>query len=174
MAQAGPRLRNLYVVFSQAGGKAGGAATPDFDNLEKAVLVPAEVAAFVVAGNLVEGVVSGAGGGTSTSPSQVQAWGGRVYTQDGDPSTAETTITSWVDYDLTKDKGIADIVDHLLSMDQGHKIAVIYDQRVRGQANSVRRVEIATASTVGAISDDDPTQFSFGYTRSSLNWTKSA
>ena len=173
MAQAGPRLRNLYVVPSQAGGKSTGAATANFDDLEKDTLVDSEVEAFVVAANLVEGVVSGSGGGTSTSPAQVSAWGGRVYTQDGDPSTGETTVTSWVDYDLTQDKGIKAINDMLLSMDQGHKIAVIYDQKVRGQSRSVRRVEIATASTVGAIDDADPTSFSFGYTRSKLNWVRS-
>lgn len=172
--------RKLYVVPAIADGKKAGNATADFDDLEKDALVSTEVDAFVIDANELRGPSGGAarGGGRSSTPNERPHWGREdPYLLGSTPTTAPTTVTVDIAYsdEDSAVNGLNKVTDLVLNkMEVDAKIAVIYDQRVRDVTNPIRRVEIGVVTSVGEISDDNPSQMTFAYRRTKRTFSKKA
>ena len=158
------KQRTLYVIPANVGGLAAGAATADYDDLEKTPLVPAEVDAFVVVANRLRGMISQAGGALSQEADEFSEWGEQdPYSLGGDSSRADITVTAAVRYDDANTDGLHLITKLVMKMEVDQEIAVITGQTVRDLDKNIRRVVRGTVQSRGEISDDNPSQMTFTF-----------
>ena len=162
------RQRKLYVIPKFANGALTGTATSGFTNLEAASPTAANITGFAIDANRLRGPSGGAssGGGRTSTPEEFFEWGeDEAYNLGSTPSTTETTVTAAIRYTNTG-TGLHAITDLVLNnMVVGARIAVIYEQGVTGLGKLVYRLELGDVTSVGEISDDQPSTMTFGYNR---------